>query len=212
MRMRILTPVLAILVLFLTEIAAPNMADAFDNQKAANFLGSLQDRAIAQLGDNSVSEDEKEARFRELFNESFAVPIIGRFVVGRYWRGASEEDRAAFLKVFEDVIVQRFLPLLTRNTDKRLEIGNVTPETKKPNEAKIDTVFPRPEGEPYKVRWHVRETDVGYKILDIWAEGVSMAITLRSEYTTVIKSGGGKLSALTAALQEKVDEGAFAPE
>ena len=44
MRMRILTPVLATFVLFLTEIAAPNTAAAFDNQKAADFLGSFSQR------------------------------------------------------------------------------------------------------------------------------------------------------------------------
>lgn len=209
---RILKPFLATLVLTLGLAAAPITAVAFDDQQAADFLGNLQDRAISQLSDASASDEEKEVHFRSLFNESFDVPTIGRFVVGRYWRGASQEDRDAFLKVFEDVIVQRFLPLLTDNSDKRLKIGNVNPDSKRPNEAKIDTVFPRSEGEPYKVRWHIRETDGRYQVLDIVAEGVSMAITLRSEYTTVIKSGGGKLTALTSALSERVASGAFAPK
>lgn len=212
MVIRTLQPLLASLVLALYLTASAATAEAFNNQQAADFLSNLQERAIAELGDDSLNNDQKEDRFRALFNESFDVPAIGRFVVGRYWRGASQEDRDAFLNVFEDVIVQRFLPLLTENTDKRFQLGTVTPDSRNPDMAIIDSRVPRAEGEPYKVGWRIRETDGNHKILDIVAEGVSMAITLRSEYASVIKSGGGKLPTLTEALRKKVAGGAFAPQ
>ncbi len=208
---QMIKPFLAAVVLAIAVAGAPASGSAFNNQEAASFLSNLQERAVAELTDASIGEGEKEQRFRTLFNESFDVPAIGRFVIGRYWRGASEEDRAAFLKVFEDVIVQRFLPLLTDNSDKRFEIGRVTPDSKKPNIGIIDSAVPRAEGEPYKVGWRVREKDGSYKILDIVAEGASMVITLRSEYNSVIKRSGGKLSALTADLRAKVDHGAMKP-
>lgn len=207
-----LRPLMAGIVLTLGLAVASGTAGAFNNQQAADFLSSLQERAAAQLSDGSISGEQKEERFRALFNESFDVPSIGRFVVGRYWRGASQEERDAFLNVFEDVIVQRFLPLLTENTDKRFEIGTVTPDSRNPDMAIIDSAVPRADGEPYKVGWRIREKDGRHKILDIVAEGVSMAITLRSEYASVIKSGGGKLGTLTDALSKKVAGGAFAPQ
>src|SRR3546814_10897865 len=77
--------------------------------------------------------------------------------------------------------------------------------------ALIDSRSNRAQGEPYRVAWRVRETDGTFKILDIVAEGVSMAITLRSEYGAVLKNNGGQLPPLTEALREKVARGAFAP-
>jgi phospholipid transport system substrate-binding protein len=62
------------------------------------------------------------------------------------------------------------------------------------------------------VSWRVRENNGDFKILDIVGEGVSMAITLRSEYSTVLKNNGGQLPPLTEALREKVARGAFAPK
>ncbi|WP_420349813.1 MlaC/ttg2D family ABC transporter substrate-binding protein [Pelagibius sp.] len=206
----LVTPLAALVVVIFTLTAAP--AAAFNNQQATDFLGSLQERAVAELSDASISNNEKEERFRTLFNQSFDVPAIGRFVLGRYWRGASDEDRDAFLAVFEDVIVQRFLPLLTENSDRRFEIGTVTPIRDRNDMAFVNSQIPRADGEPYKVSWRIREKEGQYKILDIRAEGVSMAQTLRSEYGTVIKRNGGKLSALTAALREKVSGAAFAPQ
>jgi phospholipid transport system substrate-binding protein len=76
----------------------------------------------------------------------------------------------------------------------------------------IDSRIDRIQGEPYRVSWRVRESDGSFKILDIVAEGVSMAITLRSEYGTVLKNNGGQLPPLTDALREKVARGAFAPQ
>lgn len=208
---RIVRPLLALVFLIVLAGGAAEGAAAFNNQQAARFLSDLQERAAAELSDGSISDDVKEERFRSLFKQSFDVPAIGRFVLGRHWRGASPQDRDAFLEVFEDVIVQRFLPLLAENTDRRFVIGTITPIKDRSDMAFINSQVPRAEGEPYKVSWRVREKEGRYKILDIRAEGVSMAQTLRSEYGTVIKRNGGKLNALTEALRKKVAGSAFAP-
>lgn len=109
-------------------------------------------------------------------------------------------------------MVQRFLPLLAENSSERFQVGNVTPDGNAENMAMVDSRIERAEGEPYRVAWRVREKDGQFKILDIVAEGVSMAITLRSEYGTVLKNNGGQLPPLTEALREKVERGAFAPQ
>src|SRR3546814_3224780 len=107
-------------------------------------------------------------------------------------------------------MVQRFLPLLAENSGERFKIGTVTPYSEK--DVLIDSRIDRNEAEPYRVAWRVRETDGSFKILDIVAEGVSMAITLRSEYGSVLKNNGGNLSQLTDALRDKATRGAFAQQ
>lgn len=211
MRSRFVKSLLASCLLVFALAALPTAGFALDTKQAAAFLENLQEKAASRLGDTSVSEKEKEDHFRKLFNENFDVPAIGRFVIGRYWRGASEADQKTFLAVFEDAMVQRFLPLLAENSSERFKIGTVTPDSSSDNMALIDSRIDRPEGEPYRVTWRVRENNGDFKILDIVAEGVSMAITLRSEYGTVLKNNGGNLLPLTEALREKVKSGAFAP-
>src|SRR3546814_2429072 len=98
-------------IVVLCAIWLPPAAAAVDASQAADFLTELQEKAASRLGDASISSEEKEQNFRQLFNESFDVPTIGRFVIGRYWRRASDADKQAFLKVFEDAMVQRFLQI-----------------------------------------------------------------------------------------------------
>src|SRR3546814_8548552 len=98
-------------------------------------------------------------RSRQLFNENFDVPAIGRFVIGRYWRAASPADQKAFLKVFEDAMVQRFLPLLAENSSERFQVGTVTPDNANANMAWIDSRINRWQGELYRVVSGVRHTE-----------------------------------------------------
>ncbi|MCH7795062.1 MAG: ABC transporter substrate-binding protein, partial [Proteobacteria bacterium] len=47
--------------------------------------------------------------------------------------------------------------------------------------------------------------DDGYRIVDIVAEGISIAVTLRSEYTSVLKQSGGDIDALVRKLRAVIE-------
>lgn len=174
---------------------------------AGAFLTNLGERAVVELGDSALDEAERERRFRSLFNESVDVPAIGRFVIGPHWRRASEAEQTAFLKVFEDAIVQRFLPLFAEYSGETFSIGRIRQDANNPKHLFVTTTIVQTSGEPVDVEWRVRDRDGEFQILDIIAEGVSMAITLRQEYSSVIRQSG--VDGLTAQLRKKVEAGAF---
>ena len=64
----------------------------------------------------------------------------------------------------------------------------------------MHTRIGRPSGPPLECDWRVRQRDGKLRIIDVMVEGVSMAVTQRSEFSAVIKSRGfdGLLSALRA--------------
>src|SRR5215469_1052563 len=82
---------------FATDLPA---AAAADPAAVVNNLGS---RALEVLG-KGATQAQRVARFRELLRDDFDVPGIARFVLGRYWNIATEEQRAEFTKLFEDYI------------------------------------------------------------------------------------------------------------
>ena len=56
------------------------------------------------------------------------------------------------------------------------------------------------------VIWRLKKDGKTFKVIDINAEGVSMALTYRNEYSSVITNSGGKVSALIESIQKKVAE------
>ena len=170
---------------------------------AGDFLAAMTDRAIAQLTDETLDQPEREARFRELFRENFDVPAVGRFVLGRYWRRAKPEAREAFLSVFEEIMVQRFAPRFAGYAETKFEISGVR-AARGDGQFVVSSKISPDRGEPVHVDWRIREQDGQFKILDVVGEGVSMALTLRSEYASAIKASGGQVEGLIARLRKQV--------
>jgi phospholipid transport system substrate-binding protein len=169
---------------------------------AGAFLVALNKAAIETLNDTTISEDQRHKKFRKLAQKSFDVPSISKFVLGINWRRATPAQREEFLDVFEDVNLQRFMPLFTKYADQVFTVTKVRQHEEKPRLYFVTSTISREEAPTATVEWRITKRDDEYKILDVVAEGVSMALTLRKEYGSVVKNSG--LDGLIAQLREKV--------
>ena len=170
---------------------------------AGAFLIDLSQRAKTELNEPGISKAEKRQRFRVLLHQGFDIEAIARFILGRYWRVAKEPERQDFIQAFEDSLVFRFLPLFGDYAQDALRIGKVRPFGKTPDLFNVESELLRSEGPPVRLNWRVHKGSKGYRILDILAEGISVAVTLRSEYGSVLKRNGGNVSALNKTLRDK---------
>ncbi len=168
---------------------------------AAQFIDRLSQSAIEGLTSKEIDHDERKERFRKLFTEAFDVTTIGRFALGAPWRTASENDRAEYLKAFEDYIVASYA---TRFADYGGEkIVTVGSRRGDDNEAFVQSQFMRAQGAPVRVTWRVRPSADSWRIIDVIIEDVSMAITQRDDFSATVQRNGGRLSALIEALRAK---------
>ena len=179
-------------------------ARAVGSEEAGTFLLSLTTRAIEQLTNASVSAEERKTRFRALFRDNFDVGAIGRFVLGRYGRGTPKPVLERFLVTFEDVMVERFVPQFTGYGDTRFRVGSVHPVKGKAQFIVSSAITPPGKNTEVQIDWRLRLNDGRFKVLDIVGEGVSMALTLRAEYGSVLKTSGGDVEKLIALLQERM--------
>lgn len=172
---------------------------------AADFLDDLSRRGVQELTEPGLSVAEQERRFRVLIDESFDIPAIGRFVLGRHWHGASQAEQHEFLELFKDLLVRRFLPLFGKYSGEVLAAGTARPFGDRPDLVSVASRILRPQAEAIQVDWRMRRLEAGgYKILDIVAEGVSIAVTLRAEYGSVLKQAGGDVGKLNELLRDKI--------
>lgn len=208
--------VLAGLALFGTLFAGTSHANTTPaTEQAGDFLINFGKRAVQELNDEGLSETERDRRFRALLKEAVDVKRIGKFVLGAHWRRASKSERGEFLAVFEDIAVQRFLPMFTRQSDEYkgsgFEIVDIKRDESKGGHIFVTVEILREEQDPIILVWRMRERKKTFKILDISAEGLSMALTLRQEYNSAIKKLGS-VAELVSQLKEKLAAGAFAPK
>ena len=79
---------------------------AVDAGKAESFVKKITKEGIEEIIDSNVSQSEKDKRFEKLFNEALDLKFIGQFVLGRYWRQASQSQKNEFIEVYRQLNVK----------------------------------------------------------------------------------------------------------
>lgn len=183
--------------------AAWSVAAADTAAEGKAFIENLAEQAIAALTPPGISRDEREARARSLLTDNFAVPTIGQFVLGRHWRSASPEERAEYLRLFEELIVVTYVDRFSRYSGERLNVTNAVVDQQS-GDVLVYSQITRPAGGPVQVAWRVRRMPPSFKVVDVLVEGVSMGQTQRSDFASVIRNNGGALSALLDEMRRRV--------
>jgi phospholipid transport system substrate-binding protein len=157
--------------------------------EAEQFIATLGERTVRVL-DRPGSDQAGRARgMAEVLDQAVDVEVVARLVLGRHWRAASEAQRREYVALFRayvlDTLGQRFSYY---TGSERFEItgsrdagGNDTLV----NSRILYTGYP-----PTHIDWRVRRDGGRLMIVDIVAEGVSMLVTNRSEFDSIVSRGG----------------------
>ena len=186
-------------------LVLPLVARAEDvPERAANFVKGLADEVIKILKNKSLGKDDRVRELARIFLEGFDVRAIGLFVLGIYARNASEDVRNKYIDAFKDYVVQTYAVRFNSYAGEDFIVTGSTADGDKG--AWVVSNIATPGEEPVEVQWRVRSGSEGFKIVDVVVEGVSLVVTQRSEFASVLQRNNGNVPALTALLREKTDQ------
>lgn len=196
---RAFLPLFGAVVLFASGLAQAEKPASPDRdlEAAAAFVSVLANQALDILRQTTESETEKrQAIFQEVLTEGFDLRAIGRLILGKHWRSATKDQRTEYLRLFPDYIIRTYSSMLGGYSDESIQIGRARPKGKA--DIEVYSRILRGEGPPVPVEWRVRMINKKYRVIDVKVEGVSMVITKRSEFDSVVKNKGfdGLLEAL----------------
>lgn len=172
-----------------------------DENTVSEFVGNLATSAIDTLTEPALEDSIRQARFRKLFQENFDLPVISRFVLGRYWHQATEAQRKEFQNLLEDYIVLAYSSRFKGYNGETFEVDDVRSDGQK--DTIIYTRILRQDAPPVRVDWRVRAPEDRMKVIDIVIEGLSMSLTHRNEFAAVIQRAGSGIDGLIELLREK---------
>ncbi|WP_366657881.1 ABC transporter substrate-binding protein [Fodinicurvata sp. EGI_FJ10296] len=181
-------------------------ATAATGSDAARFIESMGDEVLSVLNRPGLNQAEATAEFGRLFREGFDIPTIGRFVLGRYWNVATPEQRRDFVSLFEQMVINTYARRFSDYSGERFRVTAAREETE------TDTIVVTEVSQPgnpdaAEVAWRVRDREQGHQIIDVIIEGVSMGVTQRQEFSSVIERAGGSIDALLERMRTQVAPG-----
>ena len=167
-----------------------------------SYVMEMTTNAINTLTNKSISQNEKESQFGKLFDKNFDVPSISRFVLGKYWKQASLDQKKNFIKAFRNYVVKTYSSRFNEYSGEKLKLVNYENE-KNPKIFLVHTILERQDAPVIKVDWRIGKKKDRFVILDIIIEGISLAITQRSEFVSVIDQNEGNIDQLISLLKER---------
>ncbi len=166
---------------------------------AVAFINQLGVQAIQVLGPN-VAMQQRVQRFHQLFGSDFDLPTIAQFTLGRYWRIATPQQQQDYLALLQDYLAQAYAGRLAQYAGEKF---NATNAQQQGDATVVFSEITRNDGSKIHVEWHLVNRS-GWKITDAYVAGVSMAITQRDEFASVIQQGGGQVQYLLDRIRQKV--------
>ena len=193
--------------IFLASAAAATLLATLPAQAALSpddakkFVDGLSGDAIGSLTGTSVTEPERESRFRSLLEAHFDMPGISKFALGRYWKLASEPQQAEFQKLFETLLVQSYAKTFAQYGGEKFQVTKSWADGD--GSVVVSSVVNRPNGDVIHLDWRVADQADAMRIIDLVVEGVSLRTTHRSDFASAIQSNGGTVAGLLTVLKQK---------
>ena len=164
------------------------------------FVENLGKQVIEKVSNVNLSESERIVNFRNLYLDSFDNYYISRFVLGQYWKRLDSNMRKQFVESFNDYIVTTYAPKFKgwegtfKATDSLLENNYYNVKMNVLNK----------DGPTLKFMWKIYlDKNKNFKILDVNIDGVSMLVTQRAEFMSVIKNNPKGVIGLIEAMKKK---------
>ncbi|MEN8195572.1 MAG: ABC transporter substrate-binding protein [Pseudomonadota bacterium] len=175
----------------LAAMLAPSANAAAPGEEAEAFLSDLAVSGITMMEKGEYTDEERELAFRDIVREGFALQAIGKFVVGRYWRKMTPDQRSEYQELFSEWLLKTYANRLGGYRGQTLEIVKSMETESRYNDVIVSTRVIRVNGRaPINADWRVRKFDGEYKIIDVAVEGASMVGTQRKEFESVIRKVG----------------------
>lgn len=172
-----------------------------DINRAASFIEATGQELVGALNART-SVAERRQRVAEILRRAVDVEGVGRFILGRWWRTASPAEQQEYMKLFEETLIRNLSARFGEYEGVRFSLGRSQQRTE--DDALVNTIIERPNTAPFSLDWRVGEVGGQPRVVDVIAEGTSLRLTQRSEYSAVISRNGGQVSALLDAMRRQV--------
>ena len=191
-----------IFFLILCTLAYITPAFSADIAEVDKFAKGLADDIMVNVVKSKAPLEEKQQSFRKTFLSAVDLKTAARFTLGRYARTATPEQIQTYTDALTDNIIYTWTKRFSDYAgDEIVFKGSRKSES---GDFYITSSIELPETQNnVEVIWRIVDKKGTLKLADLVVEGVSMLMSYRNEYTSILQQNGGDVSALVAQMQKK---------
>jgi phospholipid transport system substrate-binding protein len=173
-----------------------------DIGRAATFIQTTGRDLVAAINDTRSDLAARRQHVAAVLRKSVDIEGVGRFILGRWWRQATPAEQQEYVRLFEETLIRNLSARFGEYQGVRFSLGRSQQRTE--DDVLVNTIIERPNSAPFSLDWRVGEIGGQPKVVDVIAEGTSLRLTQRSEYSSVIQRNNGSVAALLQAMKGQI--------
>ena len=181
-----------ILALFISTINSFAFASFEAEEK---FVSNFADNAISILSNESLNGSQKNIQFTELVMSSIDMNLISKFVLSKYWKLATDDQKKAYQVAFKQYFISSYANKLDQYSGEKVVIVSSN-AAKKFVIVKSNIVRDGTDTLKIELDWRLLTRDGQTKIIDLSIEGISLIIAQREEFQSFLANNDNNLDAL----------------
>jgi len=169
--------------------------------EASNWLKKEIDIILNSYKNTNMSKETRFLIVEDTINYNFAGAGIAKFVAGDSWVLANKENKKKYIKLFKRHLALNISSMMEGYSHQKYQLKN----TDFDSHSKVSLI----EMEIYHdngsltVTWRVKKSKERYYIIDLLVANISLVITKRSEFNSMLKNINNSLEELNILLERQ---------
>ena len=169
--------------------------------ESSEWLGSEIDIILNAYKNTSFSNAERFELIENTINNNFAGAGIGKFVSGNSWSSASKETKKEYIKLFKKHLALNIASLMQGYSNQEYQLIDSKYDEK--NKVSMIDMEIKSDAGNLLVTWRVKKSKDRYFVIDLLVADISLVVTKRSEFNSMLKTIDNDLSALNDILRSQ---------
>ncbi len=169
--------------------------------EASDWLKKEIDTILDAYKDTSISKVDRFNLIEVSINNNFAGAGISKFVAGKSWSSASKETKKEYVKLFKKHLALNITSLMQGYSNQKYDLINSKYDEK--NKVSLIGMEIYFDTGNLLVTWRVKKSKDRYFVIDLIVADISLVVTKRSEFNSMLKKVDGKLSELNDVLRSQ---------
>ena len=169
--------------------------------EASNWLKKEIDIILDSYKNSNISKETRFLIIEDAINYNFAGTGIAKFVAGDSWILANKDNKKKYIELFKRHLALSISSMMEGYSHQKYQLKNTDFDSR----SKVSLI----EMEIYHdngsliVTWRVKKSKERYYIIDLLVANISLVVTKRSEFNSMLKNINNSLEELNILLERQ---------
>ena len=170
----------------------------------SNWLKNEIDKILIAYQNSDLPNENRFLMIEQTINNNFAGTGIAKFVAGDSWKSASNDVKKEYIKNFKRHLALNIASMMQGYSNQRYELSKSKIDEK--NKIILIEMEIFSDTGSVVITWRVKESKGRYFVIDLIVADISLVVTERSEFNSMLKTVNYKLSDFNNILFEQNNE------